>query len=125
MAMRSATASLLLLPPPLSVVSMSISAPVAAQAGDDEAAALLAFKAAAVAGGAYDGDPLASWNNGSGAAGGWFCSWEGVRCGRRHRRVVVLSLPSRGLAGTLSPAVGNLTSLRILNLSSNWFQGTI
>jgi len=124
MAMRSAMASLLLLLPPLlSVVSMSISAPVAAQAGDDEATALLAFKAAAVAGGAYDGDPLASWN--SSGAGGWFCSWEGVRCGRRHRRVVVLSLPSRGLAGTLSPAVGNLTSLRILNLSSNWFQGTI
>ena len=47
MAMRSAMASLLLLLPPLlSVVSMLISAPVAAQAGDDEATALLAFKAA-------------------------------------------------------------------------------
>jgi Leucine-rich repeat (LRR) protein len=107
--LRSAT-SFLLLPLLLSAV--------AAQAADE--AALLAFRAAAIAG--PHGDPLASWN-GSGAGG--FCGWEGVRCGRRHRRVVALSLPSLGLTGTLSPAVGNLTFLRTLNLSSNWFQGTI
>ncbi|CAL4964695.1 unnamed protein product [Urochloa decumbens] len=111
MAMR--WASLLLLPLLLSAV--------APQAGDE--AALLAFKATAIAGADAYGDPLASWND-SGGAGG-LCSWEGVSCGRRHRRVVALNLPSYGLTGALSPAIGNLTFLRMLNLSSNWFQGSI
>ncbi|CAL4965262.1 unnamed protein product [Urochloa decumbens] len=110
MAMRSA--SLLLLP-------LLLSAAAPAQAGDE--APLLAFKAAAIAGGDH-GNQLPSWN-GSGA--GVFCGWEGVTCDRRHRRVVALSLPSIGLSGTLSPAVGNLTFLRTLNLSYNWFQGSI
>jgi len=44
-----------------------------------------------------------------------------VKCGAKRRRVVSLSLPSQGLTGVLSPAVGNLSSLRLLNLSSNWF----
>jgi Leucine-rich repeat (LRR) protein len=110
------SASLLLLPLLLSTVAV--------QAGDE--AALLAFKAAAIgAGGSAHGDPLASWNGSGDTGGGGFCGWEGVRCGRRHRRVVALSLPSLGLTGTLSTAVGNLTFLRTLNLSSNWFLGTI
>nr|CAB3472168.1 unnamed protein product [Digitaria exilis] len=102
---------------------MSVPAPVAAEADDE--AALLAFKAAAIGGASYGdtGMPLPSWN-GSGGAGG-FCSWEGVTCGSRHRRVVALSLPSLGLTGVLSPAVGNLSFLRALNLSSNAFSGDI
>ncbi|CAL4965265.1 unnamed protein product [Urochloa decumbens] len=115
MAMRRP--SLLLLPLLLSA-SASISILVAAQASDE--AALRAFKAAAISGG--HGDMLPSWNSSS--AGG-FCSWEGVGCGARHRRVVSLSLPSRGLIGTLSSAIGNLTFLRTLNLTSNRFQGSI
>ncbi|CAL4964713.1 unnamed protein product [Urochloa decumbens] len=94
--------------------SISISTPVAAQANDE--AALLTFKAAAISSGSRS-DALASWN---GSTSG-FCSWEGVRCGGKHRRVVSLSLPSQGLTGVLSPAVGNLSSLRFLNLSSNCF----
>ncbi|KAL6847924.1 hypothetical protein ACP4OV_022052 [Aristida adscensionis] len=88
----------------------------AAQPGDETA--LLAFKAAASSGGV-----LASWN---GSTGG-YCSWEGVRCrGRgRHRRVVALNLPNYGLTGVLSPAAGNLSSLRYLNLSSNGLSGDI
>ncbi|GJN37463.1 hypothetical protein PR202_gb26421 [Eleusine coracana subsp. coracana] len=97
--------------------SLSISAFMAAHVGDE--AALLAFKAAAISGG-YD-DTLASWN---GSAGG-YCSWEGVRCRGRHQRVVALSLPSRKLTGVLSPAVGNLSSLRSLDLSFNGFTGNI
>jgi Leucine-rich repeat (LRR) protein len=38
---------------------------------------------------------------------------------------MALSLPSRNLAGTLSPAIGNLTFLRLLNLSSNGLHGEI
>ncbi|KAK3160364.1 hypothetical protein QOZ80_1BG0058540 [Eleusine coracana subsp. coracana] len=96
---------------------ISILTPMAARANDE--AALLAFKAAAIRGG-Y-GDPLASWN---GSANG-YCSWEGVRCRGWNQQVVALNLPSRGLTGVLSPAIGNLTSLRILNLTKNEFSGDI
>jgi Leucine-rich repeat (LRR) protein len=113
MPMRPASFLLLLL-------SASIAAHHAAVQADDEAA-LLVFKAAAIHGG-Y-GDALASWN-GSSSSGG-FCSWEGVTCGKRHRRVVALSLPSHKLTGVLSPAIGNLTFLRTLNLSKNGFDGSI
>ncbi|CAO2199016.1 unnamed protein product [Urochloa humidicola] len=77
---------------------------------------MLAFKAAAISTGSRS-DALASWN---GSTSG-FCSWEGVRCGGKHKRVISLSLPSQGLTGVLSPSIGNLSSLRFLNLSSNWF----
>ncbi|TVU21846.1 hypothetical protein EJB05_31515, partial [Eragrostis curvula] len=91
----------------------------AAKVHDDEAS-LLAFKAAATTGG-Y-GHTLASWNSSS-ASG--FCGWEGVTCGRRHQRVVALSLASCGLTGVLSPTIGNLTFLRFLNFSFNSFNGDI
>ncbi|CAO2193681.1 unnamed protein product [Urochloa humidicola] len=117
MAMRSLRSLLLLL-----CASMSISRFATASASD-EAAALLSFKAAAIGAGGYS-DPLASWNMSSGTAGG-YCSWEGVRCWGRHRRVVELSLPSRGLTGVLSPAIGNLSSLWTLNLSGNEFREDI
>jgi len=49
-----------------------------------------------------------------------------VRCrGSGRLRVVALNLPSHGLGGSLSPAIGNLSSLRFLNLSSNGFSGDI
>ncbi|CAD6341780.1 unnamed protein product [Miscanthus lutarioriparius] len=97
-----------------------------AGAESEDTAALLAFKAAAVGSSSSStsgdrGAMLASWN-GSVAASP--CTWDGVTCGRRGR-VVALRLPSLGLAGTLSPAVGNLSSLRALNLSSNWLRGEI
>ena len=58
---------------------------------------------------------LDSWNQSTS-----YCSWEGVTCGRRHPwRVVALNLSSQGLAGTISPAIGNLSFLRLLNLSYN------
>jgi Leucine-rich repeat (LRR) protein len=56
------------------------------------------------------------------------CRWRGVACGLRgHRRghVVALDLPELNLTGTISPALGNLTYLRRLNLSSNGFQGIL
>ncbi|KAK3160361.1 hypothetical protein QOZ80_1BG0058510 [Eleusine coracana subsp. coracana] len=97
--------------------SMYVSTFMAADVDDE--AALLSFKAVAISSG-YD-DPLASWN---GSIGG-YCNWEGVRCRGRHQRVVALTLPSHGLTGVLSPAIGNLSSLRTLNLSFNGFSGDI
>eukprot|EP00249_Psilotum_nudum_P003977 c17503_g1_i1 orf=1-2289(-) len=62
------------------------------------------------------------------------CDWEGVKCGNRSDsnlqsetsvgdRVVSLSLPYLGLRGHLT-GLSELTSLRILNLSGNFFHGT-
>ncbi|CAD6239747.1 unnamed protein product [Miscanthus lutarioriparius] len=116
MAMRSLSLLLLLL-----CTSMSISM-LAAASANEELAALLAFKAAAISGGYVD--PLASWNETS-AGGSGYCSWEGVRCWGKNRQVVELSLPSRGLIGVLSPAIGNLSSLWTLNLSNNGFRDGI
>nr|GEZ87357.1 leucine-rich repeat protein [Tanacetum cinerariifolium] len=54
-----------------------------------------------------------------------FCYWGGISCGKRHKRVTVLRLDSKGLEGSLSPHVGNLSFLRELSLGNNSFQGTI
>ncbi|XP_031121589.1 putative receptor-like protein kinase At3g47110 [Ipomoea triloba] len=53
------------------------------------------------------------------------CDWPGVRCGRRHRRVVALELPGKGLVGTISPHIGNLTFLGGFDLSANGIHGGI
>nr|GMD79806.1 probable LRR receptor-like serine/threonine-protein kinase At3g47570 [Ipomoea batatas] len=63
---------------------------------------------------------LNSWNDSV-----HHCGWQGVRCGRRHPRVVALRLPNKGLVGTISPHIGNLTFLRLLDLHSNMFHGEI
>ncbi|KAK3163900.1 hypothetical protein QOZ80_1AG0009900 [Eleusine coracana subsp. coracana] len=83
----------------------------------DNAAALLAFKAAAIGDGGYR---LPSWNA---SVTGGICSWEGVTCQGKPRQVVTLSLSSRGLNGVLSPVIGNLSSLTILDLGSNMLSG--
>ncbi|KAG5239660.1 receptor protein [Salix suchowensis] len=63
---------------------------------------------------------LSSWNESL-----HFCEWSGVICGRKHRRVVELDLHSSQLAGSLSPHIGNLSFLRILNLEINSFSHLI
>ncbi|GFZ02221.1 EF-TU receptor [Actinidia rufa] len=68
-------------------------------------------------------DPMlitSSWNDSL-----HFCQWKGVLCGRRHQRVTRLNLPSYNLAGSISPAIGNLSFLRLVNLMNNSFQGEI
>ncbi|XP_059639414.1 putative receptor-like protein kinase At3g47110 [Cornus florida] len=57
---------------------------------------------------------MSSWNDSL-----HFCNWEGVACGHRHRRVIAIDLGSKGLVGSLSPHVGNLSFLRVLELSNN------
>ncbi|KAG5551668.1 hypothetical protein RHGRI_009925 [Rhododendron griersonianum] len=61
---------------------------------------------------------LSSWNESL-----HFCHWDGVQCSRRHERVTAIYLKSRGLAGSLSPYVGNLSFLRELSLRNNTFTG--
>ncbi|PSS23812.1 LRR receptor-like serine/threonine-protein kinase precursor [Actinidia chinensis var. chinensis] len=68
-------------------------------------------------------DPMlitSSWNDSL-----HFCQWKGVLCGQRHLRVTGLNLESYNMAGFISPSIGNLSFLRIVNLTNNSFQGGI
>ena len=79
--------------------------------------ALLAFKTQITR------DPeniFSSWNDSL-----HFCEWEGVTCGRKHRRVTVLDLSARGLVGSLSPYIGNLSFTREIMLANNTIGGKI
>ncbi|XP_070681388.1 probable LRR receptor-like serine/threonine-protein kinase At3g47570 [Malus domestica] len=62
---------------------------------------------------------LSSWNESL-----HFCRWPSITCGRRHQRVTVLDLQSSGMAGHLSPHIGNLSFLRTLYLQNNSFSHT-
>ncbi|CAN1187573.1 Probable LRR receptor-like serine/threonine-protein kinase At3g47570 [Linum perenne] len=64
---------------------------------------------------------LSSWNDSI-----HFCEWYGVSCSRRHRgKVSALLLPYQELSGSVSPHIGNLSFLKVLNLSNNMFVGEI
>ncbi|CAL4980631.1 unnamed protein product [Urochloa decumbens] len=64
---------------------------------------------------------LASWNSSS-----HYCSWAGVVCSRRHpERVTSLRLGSSNLSGRLSPILGNLSFLKVLDLHDNNLVGQI
>ncbi|KAI3793580.1 hypothetical protein L1987_36200 [Smallanthus sonchifolius] len=54
-----------------------------------------------------------------------FCQWQGVTCSPRRPRVTILELPSGGLTGNLSPAIGNLSFLKAIRLQNNSFTGEI
>ncbi|XP_057991266.1 putative receptor-like protein kinase At3g47110 isoform X2 [Hevea brasiliensis] len=103
----------------LSFKAPSVDVASATTAGGNETdhLALLKFKAKIVH------DPqnaTSSWNDSA-----HFCNWEGVTCGRKHKRVTILDLNSKGLVGTLSPYVGNMSFLREINLYNNSLQGEI
>jgi hypothetical protein len=74
---------------------------------------LIAFRAQII------GDPFGAMNSWNESV--HFCEWSGVTCGRRHQRVVELDLHSYRLVGSLSPSIGNLSFLRVLNLENNSF----
>ncbi|CAL5417259.1 unnamed protein product [Camellia sinensis] len=80
--------------------------------------ALVAFKAAIVQ------DPFGvftSWNHSL-----HHCHWNDILCSHRHPdRVIGLTLDSQGLVGSLSPYIGNLSFLKVIDLQSNSFHGPI
>ncbi|KAK9188355.1 hypothetical protein WN944_019756 [Citrus x changshan-huyou] len=79
--------------------------------------ALLQFKAKVTH------DPLevlSSWNYSR-----HFCQWKGVTCSPRHQRMTALRLPSLLLQGSLSPHIGNLSFLGVLDLKNNSFRNEI
>jgi LRR receptor-like serine/threonine-protein kinase FLS2 len=107
-----------------------LAAPAAASVPDASVSvhleALLAFKKAVTA------DPnstLSSWTMGAGngRGGGGFpphCNWTGLACdGAGH--VTSIELAETGLRGTLTPFLGNITTLQLLDLTSNRFGGAI
>ncbi|XP_068637211.1 receptor protein kinase-like protein ZAR1 [Aristolochia californica] len=51
------------------------------------------------------------------------CSWNGVTC--NDKRVVSLSIPKKKLMGFLHPSLGDLSSLRHINLRSNKLYGSL
>ncbi|KAG6498646.1 putative receptor-like protein kinase At3g47110 [Zingiber officinale] len=87
-------------------------------AGD--ATALLAFKSLLF-------DPhytLSSWNVNNTSN---VCNWHGIGCQSEGRRRVVTAvrLESLGLTGMISPAIADLTFLRVLHLPNNQLNGSI
>jgi hypothetical protein len=60
-----------------------------------------------------------SWKNDTNC-----CLWEGVTC-NTDGAVMDISLASMGLEGHISPSLGNLTSLLMLNLSGNSLSGEL
>ena len=50
------------------------------------------------------------------------CQWEGISCDLKHQ-VTHIWLTSKGLRGSISPSLGNLTHLSHLNLSHNLLSG--
>ncbi|CAJ2677188.1 unnamed protein product [Trifolium pratense] len=64
--------------------------------------------------------PLSSWSHNSSP-----CNWTGVLCDKNNQRVVGLDLSGFGLSGNLSPYIGNMSSLRSLQLQDNQITGFI
>ncbi|KAJ0075982.1 hypothetical protein Patl1_33592 [Pistacia atlantica] len=52
------------------------------------------------------------------------CLWEGIKC-NADGYVTHLFLPCRGLSGSISPSIGNLTHLYHINLSHNRLSGPL
>uniref|UniRef100_A0A7N0VA96 non-specific serine/threonine protein kinase n=1 Tax=Kalanchoe fedtschenkoi TaxID=63787 RepID=A0A7N0VA96_KALFE len=92
-----------------------------APGNETDHAALLALKAGLVGGSSESVEALTSWNSSL-----HFCNWVGVTCeGRRHQRVTALDLADQETGGSISPFIGNLSFLRVINLSGNRLDGFI
>jgi Leucine-rich repeat (LRR) protein len=92
----------------------------AARPGDTcapEVMALLHFLAAAQ----YPTELVDSWSGNDPCSGAPI--WAGVTC--VHGKPTVLNLPNKGLNGTISPSLGNITTLVDVDLSGNHLTGTV
>ncbi|KAM7465305.1 hypothetical protein LguiB_012867 [Lonicera macranthoides] len=98
----------------IALLNLAISTPT--YTNETDMHALLAFKSNLQ-------DPLGALNSWNDSV--HFCSWQGVSCGRRHRRVTALNLNSSGLVGPLSPYLGNLSFIREMIIFNNSLQGEI
>jgi len=79
----------------------------------EDVEALLSFRKALTS------DPDGSLLNWTSENSDNVCFWNGIFCRKRTKRVVAMILPGLGLQGIISPSLGSLSLLRILNLSRN------
>ncbi|XP_022743918.1 putative receptor-like protein kinase At3g47110 [Durio zibethinus] len=98
-------------------IHLALQCALALRSNENDKLALLALKKQLVGG---SSGPLSSWNTSL-----HFCEWEGVRCGRRHQRVISFNVSNLNLVGIISPSIENLTFLREVNFSHNRLQGSI
>ncbi|KAH6763907.1 hypothetical protein C2S51_015156 [Perilla frutescens var. frutescens] len=82
--------------------------------------ALLDFKAHIISSNPYHNILTTNWSNST-----CVCSWFGITCGVRHRRVISLNISGMGLSGTISPQLGNLSFLAALHLGFNNLSGAL
>lgn len=75
----------------------------------------------------YNATGGARWKSRTGWLGsaGTECSWFGVVCNEARTAVQEIYLNDNGLAGTLPAALGNLPSLRVLELEGNALSGAL
>jgi len=73
---------------------------------------------------AIPGDPTGFFNSWNSSVD--YCKWNGVTCSKTHPgRVRELHVIGKSLEGRISPSLGNLTLLKIINLSSNNLSGLL
>ncbi|KAL6206820.1 hypothetical protein ACLB2K_024066 [Fragaria x ananassa] len=53
------------------------------------------------------------------------CNWSGIACDPSTNQVISISLVEKQLAGVISPFLGNISGLQVLDLTSNSFTGHI
>ncbi|XP_076955748.1 LRR receptor-like serine/threonine-protein kinase FLS2 [Bidens hawaiensis] len=90
----------------------------AASVLEDEANALKHFK------NSITDDPtgaLLDWN----ADSSHHCNWTGYKCHDVTKRIISISIQRSHLKGQISPFLGNLSGLQLLDLSYNSFTGNI
>lgn len=51
------------------------------------------------------------------------CQWEGIQC--LNQSVISINLANQNISGTISPSIGDLTSLKSLQFSGNYISGSI
>ncbi|GAY61934.1 hypothetical protein CUMW_213850 [Citrus unshiu] len=65
---------------------------------------------------------LADWNDTNQIH---HCNWSGITCNSSSKHVTAIKLVDKQLQGQISPFLGNLSALQVLDLSLNSFSGSI